>query len=95
MLTVKDGVADVAAKTFSEKQALSWILKRLETDKGNLYQDKMLISVEVGDRDEWKKTLKGIIEDKFPEAEIYELEMSPVVTCHTGPGLWGVSYLFP
>ncbi len=95
VLTVVGGVADVAAKTFSEKQALSWIVKRLKSERKKFKGKRMLISVEAGDRLEWRDFLHTTIKREFPDAEIYELRMSPVVTCHTGPGLWGVSYIFP
>lgn len=95
VLTARDGVADVASKTFSEQQALRWILKHLRAAKESLKREKMLVSVEVGDRLEWKELLKKSIREEHPDAQIFDLEMSPVVTCHTGPGIWGISYLFP
>lgn len=95
VLTARDGIADVAAKTFSEKQALKWIFKRLKTERKSLYRGKICISVEIGDRNNWKETIIKSIGEEFPDAKVFELKMSPVVTCHTGPGIWGISYLFP
>jgi len=94
VLTVVDGVADVASKTFSEKQALNWILRNLRAEKEVYRGRNILLSVEVGDRKEWGDQLKDAILRDHPDAQIFELEMSPVVSCHTGPGIWGISYLF-
>ena len=38
------------------------------------------------------KKLKGMLTDKFPDAEILTAEIGPVIGAHTGPGMLAVIY---
>jgi DegV family protein with EDD domain len=95
VLTVVNGVADVASKTFSEKQALNWIMRNLEVERAKNKGRRMLVSIEVGDRRDWGNVLFQVVSARFSDTRVFEFEMSPVVSCHTGPGIWGISFLFP
>jgi len=93
IITTKEGVAVPAGKVLSHKQALNWIINRIKSDLKKFKASKIKCFIEDVDNKEMANLLKSKIMENFKCEEIWEVEMSPLIGTHTGPGTWGISYL--
>ncbi|MCP2620920.1 DegV family protein, partial [Candidatus Aminicenantes bacterium AC-334-E05] len=93
IITTKEGVAVPAGKTLSHNQALNWIINRIKSDLRKFNSNKIKCFIHDVDNKEMISLLKSKIVENFECEEIWEVELSPLIGTHTGPGTWGVSYL--
>ncbi len=93
IITTKEGEAIPAGKALTHNQALNWILNRIKSDLEKFNARRIKCFVEDVDNKKMANLLKTKIEENFQCEEIWEVEMSPLIGVHAGPGTWGVSYL--
>jgi DegV family protein with EDD domain len=70
------------------KMALSKLAASLKKDS------HALIMLEYSDNQDWlENTVKNILEEHYPQAEIILQPLSLTSGAHTGPGTWGIAFL--
>lgn len=90
----EQGRLEVAEKPRGRKRAMEAQLARMEQgwrpDRGKT------VFICHGDNPEGAALLRKEVSDRFPEAELYDVDIGPVIGAHTGPGMlalifWGTS----
>ncbi len=85
-----EGKLQVMEKPRGNKQAMKVKLKHME--KGWMPELGKLVIVGHGDCPENGKLLCEQITEHYPEAEIYMVDIGPVIGAHTGPGMMALIY---
>jgi DegV family protein with EDD domain len=76
----------------NQKEQLEMALTRLATTLKN--DSRVLIMLEYSDNYAWVNgTVKKMVEDRHPQAEIILQPLSLTSGAHMGPGTWGVAFL--
>ncbi len=86
----KNGNLSVMGKPRGRRQAIGRLLEKIE--KGWEPETGKLIIVGHGDCPEGAEVLKAAIATRFPEAEIYVMDIGPIIGAHTGPGMLAVLF---
>ncbi len=86
----ENGHLAVMGKPRGRKQANRKLLEKIEA--GWEPETGKLIIVGHGDCPDGGEVLKAAIETRFPEAEIYVMDIGPVIGAHTGPGMLAVLF---
>lgn len=90
VITVIDGVPEVAAKVRSQKKALKRMVEILEKDIKECGGLKRLVVHYIGDKTPALEWAKNVIEPLI-ERTVHVLPVSPVIGLHVGPAV-GVAY---
>ncbi len=85
-----EGRLEVMGKPRGRKQAIKMQLDKMR--EGREPSLGQLVLVGHGSNPEGAETLRSEIESEFPEAEIYTLDIGPIIGAHTGPGMLAVIY---
>ncbi|MBQ6334227.1 MAG: DegV family protein [Erysipelotrichaceae bacterium] len=86
----EEGKLYVAAKTRGRHSAIALLLKKIDS---NWNSDKCKsIIIGHGNCPDETKDVKEKILLHHPEAEVYTLNIGPVIGCHTGPGIIGMAF---
>lgn len=93
ILTYKEGNVVPETKVSTHRQALDWTIKRIRRDMEEHKAKRLKCIIDDADNREWSCEIKERMEKEFICEELWQLEMSPVVGTHIGPGAWAVSYL--
>ena len=86
----ENGQLAVMDKPRGRKQAIGKLLKKIE--EGWEPETGKLIIVGHGDCPGGAEVLKAAISTRFPEAEIYVMDIGPIIGAHTGPGMLAVLF---
>ena len=93
ILTYREESVVPEAKVSTHRQALDWIIKKMRRDIEEQGAKRLKCVIDDAGNREWSCEVKERIEKEFTCEELWQLEMSPVVGTHMGPGAWAVSYL--
>ncbi|HAP31488.1 MAG TPA: DegV family protein [Firmicutes bacterium] len=87
VLHLSNGKVDAYDKVRTMKKALLRIVDELPPAKG-----AFPLYILHAEAPETVETLKHMLKERFPEAQITISELSPVIGTHTGPGVIGISF---
>ena len=91
ILTVDDvGKLTIAEKVKGEKKAVNYFMNMLEEKGSEL--DKYPIVVLDADNKEMKEKILAKVKEAYPDSEIWDYPIGPVIGTHCGPGTVGVIF---
>ncbi|MGN1021722.1 MAG: DegV family protein [Aristaeellaceae bacterium] len=86
----QEGRLEVVKKLRGRRKAMHELLAVME--EGWQPERGRQVVVAHGDVPEAAETLRQMIADRFPEAELHTAQIGPVIGAHTGPGMMAVLY---
>ncbi len=85
-----DGALAVMGKPRGRRKAIAMQMEKME--QGWTPETGKFVLIGHGDNPEGAEALRSEVSSRFPEAEIYVMDIGPVIGAHTGPGMLAVLY---
>lgn len=86
----EEGKLEVVGKPRGRKKAIEMQISKLE--QGWMPELGNLIIIGHGACPEGAELLRGEVAGRFPDAEVYTMDIGPIIGAHTGPGMLAILY---